>query len=282
MLKFLIVIGSLTISTIASSQIRSPNAIFNDADALFAQRENNIQAVTSARSKYLEHSNSSDPVILTYVVQQVGRLAHYEGYFLSAARDKTRKARVYKTCFETANLLAPHQADFRTFYTYWRLSCSSLWLKYAKIGDRLGQLGRIKEEFDLLVGDDLEIKSELNIDTRYMGGGITRVLAGVYGNSLSNLVRSSLPDRPKALEMANRSLAARPFPGTTIWGTDVYRNYTQKVEIYIGLEDQQSADELIEDTVEEIQELEEDGELPVGLEPESIGEIDELLNLHSK
>ena len=59
MLKFLIVIGSLTISTIASSQIRSPNAIFNDADALFAQRENNIQAVTSARSKYLEHSNSS-------------------------------------------------------------------------------------------------------------------------------------------------------------------------------------------------------------------------------
>jgi tetratricopeptide (TPR) repeat protein len=258
-------------SSLALGQIRTPSAIFQNADNLFKQRDNNLKAVTDARNAYLQIYANARGMDLVYAVQQLGRLAQYEGMYLVPTRDRARKARIFDQCREWTDALA-NDETLVTYYVYWRMACSSLFMKYATLTQRLGAIGELRTRFDEVVGEDLEIRPEINVDPRYMGGGIFRVLAGIYVNTSGNMLRDTLPDEEKAFTMVSRALAAHPYPGTQLWGTDFYTNYTSKAQVLEALGQIADAELLLEEAIEEIQERIDDDDLPEGLEPETKGE----------
>jgi hypothetical protein len=254
---------------------------YDEADRLFATRDGGSPAVAQARAAYKAALTGRTGEDLVYGVQQVGRLAVYEGQYLLGAdnQNKARKAEIYQDCRATAELLRDDAAH-RTEHAYWRTACTSLWMKFASVLDRLSELPRVKADFNELVGPDLEVKAELGIDQRYQSGGLERVLAAIYANSLSSMIRDTLPNPAKSLEMADRALSESPFPGDSASGADYYRNHRQRADSLVALARAAEARSFLADAIAEIDERATDGDLPVGLETETLAVRDELHRLH--
>ena len=134
-------------------------------------------------------------------------------------------------------------------------------------------LSSIKTYFNNIIDANLEVKPELNIDARYQGGGMNRVLSAIYSNQLSSLIRDGLPNGAKSLEMADRALRSAAFPGDPNAGADYYRNYRHKVEALNFLHREAEGQTLLASTIQEIEERQTDNDLPQGIEPETKGEI---------
>ena len=247
--------------------------VFDQADALFANRANGLAAVAAARAEYVRLSSGATGSNLAYVVQQIGRLAIYEGLYLlpNTSAQNARRTAIFNECRQLAGRLAD-QAPYVNQYSYWRATCNGLWIKYAPIQDRLFQVPEIKRNFNQLAGDDLEIKPELGIDQRYQSGGLPRTLAGIYSHGLSSLLRDGLPNQDKALVMIDRAMRSQAFPGDSTRGDSFYSNHRIKAEVLVAREDQAGARALLEQAIEEINELEAGGDLPAGIEPETLGE----------
>ncbi len=249
-------------------------SVFDAADSLFAQREGSAANVASARAEYLRLIPSQTGAQLAYAVQQVGLLAIYEGTYLIPDSDATnaRKTQLFNECRQTAAKLQGDAAQ-KTVYSFWRLSCTALWLRYATTVQRLVELSAIKTYFNDLVGPDLEIKAAHNLDMRYQGGGLARSLSGVYSNQLASLIRDGLPNGDKALEMAERAIASRAYPGDTNTGADYYRNYRHKAESLNFLGRTTEAQTVLEGAISEVEERQTGDDLPVGIQPETKGEL---------
>lgn len=260
------------------AQMRPPSTAFKEADELFAERLDGLQAVNKARSAYEAIYRDATDGDLAYAVQQLGRLAIYEGTHLISESDRRRKARVFDQCRTMVLPLEEFEAH-ATIYVFWRMTCSSLFMQYASIPQRLGAIRGVRKQFNRVVDDDLEIKPELNLDPRYMGGGIYRILAGIYSNETANMVRSSLPDHEKSFAMIARALASQPFPGSPLWGSDFYSNYTYKARTLGIMGRASEKKETLDSAIEEIQERIEDEDLPQGFEPETIAELSVMREL---
>ena len=249
--------------------------IYDAADALFAAREGGEADVAAARTAYQEAlSSATSSEDKAYGVQQLGRLAVYEGVYLLPDLDanKVRKAGIFDACRRTTLLIAS-EVVVRSVFTYWQMACTAQWMKYATVADRLAQLGDIRRNFDEVVDDDLEIRADAGIDGRYYGGGIYRVLAGIYSNVLASLMRDGLPRGDKAQMMIDRALAARAYPGDDNAGADYYMNYRHKVEVLQFNGQAQEAERVRTTAIDELEELLAGDGLPSGLEPESRGEL---------
>ncbi len=255
--------------------------VFNQADALFAQRDNNAANVAAARAEYLRILPTVSGADLAYAVQQIGMLATYEGTYLipDATANYARKAQIFDECRKTAAKLEG-QADQITVHAFWRISCTALWLKYASTIQRLAELSAIKTYFNNLVDANLEIKPELNIDLRYQGGGMNRALSAIYSNPLASLIRDGLPNGAKALDMADRALRSRAFPGDPNQGADYYRNYRHKAEALNLLHREPEGQMLLASTITEITERQTDNDLPANIEPETKGELAVMQTMH--
>jgi hypothetical protein len=248
--------------------------VFDEADALFEQRETGGTAtVAAARAEYLRIAENATGASLAHAVQQIGKLAIFEGLYLlpNTSAQRARRAAIFNECRALAQRLDGNDT-YITQYAYWRATCNALWVKDATLTDRLAQIGEIKRNFNRLVGDDLEVRPELGIDLRYQGGGLPRTLAGIYTNSLSSLLRDGLPNQDKAVAMSDRALRSQAFPGDANGGLSFYSNHRIKAEALIGKGDRTGARALLEQTIEEIDELEAEDELPAGIEPEARGE----------
>lgn len=264
--------ASIFISLASSGNAQA--GVFDTADGLFRTREANAANVQSARAEYVRLLPTVSGTDLAYAVQQIGLLATYEGSYLIPDSDGTnaRKAQIFNECRQAAARLAS-DASQKTVYAYWRMSCTALWLKYATTVQRLAELSQIKAYFDDLVGPDLEVKPAHNLDMRYQGGGMSRALSAVYSNQLSSLIREGLPNGAKALEMADRAIASRAFPGDVNTGADYYRNYRHKAEALNFLGRTADAQTVLGDAIAEVEERQAEGDLPRGIEPESKGEL---------
>jgi hypothetical protein len=146
-------------------------------------------------------------------------------------------------------------------------------MEFATVSDRLAQLADTKAYFDKIVDDDLEVNPALGLDLRYQGGGIQRVLAAIYANQMSSMMRNTLPNGQKGLEMANDALAAAAYPGDANAGSDYYRNYRHKAMVLQFLGQNADAAAVLSGAIQEIQERETDGALPPGMEPETKAEL---------
>lgn len=257
--------------------------LFDQADHFFELRESSLENIAAARAEYLRLAPSLADADLAYAVQQIGKLAVYEGTYLipDAPENAPRKAQIFDQCREIAGKLkaVPTQV---TVYTFWRLSCSALWMRHATVINRLAKIAEVKAEFDELIDVQFEVKAERNIDLRYQGGGINRVLSGIYGDTLSALIRTGLPNGAKALDMAERSLRARGFPGDVNQGTDYYSNHHYKASALIVLRRDAEAQVGLGAAIAEIEERSADGDLPVGMIPETKGELLLLKSMHHR
>lgn len=260
--------AALSTTTIAQA------GVFDTADRLFTQREGSLTNAQAARAEYVRLLPTLAGTQLTYAVQQIGLLATYEGSYLVPETDanNARKAQIFNECRQAAAKLQP-DASQKTAYAFWRLSCTALWLRYASTVQRLAELSSIKAYFDDLVGPDLEIKPAHNLDLRYQGGGLLRALSAIYSNQLASLIRDGLPNGAKALEMADRAIASRAFPGDANTGADYYRNYRHKAEALNFLNRPSEAQAVLADAIAEIEERQSDSDLPVGIQPETKGEL---------
>lgn len=255
-------------------------SVFDQADQLFAQREGSTANVAAARAEYTRLVPSLGETDLAYAVQQLGKLALYEGIYLIAdvPANNARKAKIFDDCRKVAAKLKNFPSQVTT-YSYWRLSCTAHWIRTTTVIDRLAGIAEVKREFNDLVDDQLEVKADQGIDLRYQGGGINRVLAGIYGDPLSSLIRSGLPDGTKAIDMADRAIRARGFPGDVNQGTDYYSNHRYKAN---ALKTQRRSNEALQElnaAVAEIEERNADSDLPVGIEAETKAEMTLMQNM---
>jgi hypothetical protein len=270
---------SILLGTSAVAGMQSPDSIFDHADSLFTQRGNNRPKIAEARAAYLALVTDDMPIEnRVYAVQQVGWLAHYEGTYLIPSNRKKEIAAVFNECYELASTIG-ESLEYKTMNVFWALSCRSLWMQVATLSQQLAALKSMKHELGLIIDDDLEVHTHLNVDTRYMGGGVSRVLSGIFRTDQASMIRNTLPNKPFSLEMVARALSARPYPGTNMWGIEFYKNYTYKATSLISLGEDESAEELLEDIIEEVEERIEDEDLPESLEPETLGELEKMRDL---
>lgn len=255
-------------------------SVFDAADHLFAARDGSVANCEAGIAEYQKVLSGAAAGDQAYAVQQIGRLVSYEAEYLLPRDDSanSRRAALYDHCRQATTTLV-NQPAYQAQYVYWRMACSANWLKNASTSERLAQLGGIRSDFDRAVGGDLEPKQDVGLDLRYEGGGVERVLAAIYANPLATLVRISLPNGNKALEMANRALASRPYPGDVNGGSEYYRNYRQKAEALNYLQRRTEAQQVLQAAIDEITERQGDNSLPVGLEPETRGELEVLRSM---
>jgi hypothetical protein len=248
--------------------------VFDQADALFAQREGSSANVHAARADYEQIASAATGDDLAYCVQQIGRLAVYEGDYLLPADSGNDAARasLFDECRTYAKKLEGDQSHVNA-YAFWRMACTAQWMQYATVADRLAQLSDTKAYFDKVVTDSLDIDAALGLDLSYQGGGMQRTLTAIYANQLSSLMRSTLPDGQKALAMANAALADPAYAGDPNAGADYYRNYRHKAIALAFLGDKADEASTLSDAIAEIQARASDDALPPGMEPETRAEL---------
>jgi hypothetical protein len=255
---------------------------FDQADALFAQRENNLAKIADARAAYkavLGKSVGSDAV---YAVQQLGKLSYYEGELLtSLERNPARRTEIFADCRRVVEKIATERAAVSEYH-FWKLLCTAFWVQSAPLLSRLGEIGSIKRYFDSVVGDDLEPRPELGMDARYMYAGMNRVLAGIYREDLSSMVRSGLPNSSKALELADRALATEAGPGQEVGGDMYYSNHRGRGEVLIQDGRADEAKAFLTQVVEDATALLEANQIPADIIPETKAEIARMRALASR
>jgi len=262
--------------------VQASAGVFDQADALFAQRENNLSKIAEARAAYkavLGKSAGSDAV---YAVQQLGKLAYYEGELLtSLERDPQRRTEIFADCRRFVEKISGERSAVSEYH-FWKLLCTAFWVQSAPLLSRLGEIGGIKRYFDTVVGDDLEPRPELGMDARYMYAGFNRVLAGIYREDLSSMVRSGLPNRNKALELADRALATEAAPGQEVGGDMYYSNHRGRGEVLIQDGRADEAKAFLNQTIEDATALLEANQIPADILPETKAEVARMKALASR
>lgn len=207
---------------------------WEDAEALFSQREDGQARIAEARTKYLELlSASTTPSEKILAVSQLGRLAVYEGEILLPKTDVEGRKKVFSQCFcanpkvsynplpqpscespgfvdaiSPANLGESHPA-----FHYFRSVCTAYWGEVAGPLEKLAYVAWLKEDF----------AAGQMLDTRFEGGGIQRVAAGVYVNPKAAAVQLYNPEQ--ALALATKALQSSAYPGDSSSGSEYYENH---------------------------------------------------------
>src|SRR5690606_37194782 len=106
------------------------------------------------------------------------------------------------------------------------------------------------------------------LDTRFEGGGLHRLAAGVYSNPQARLLGLYQPDY--AFEEIQKALRAEAYPGDPSSGALYYDNWQGMIQVMRELEETDEAIAVMEDTIAELQERIADESLPQGREAEAI------------
>lgn len=273
----LVVLAALVFSAVLGASAQA--GVFDEADALFAERENNVEKIAAARSAYKTALRTVDGADRIYAIEQLGRLAFYEGEHLNDLdRGARRRTEIFADCREFVEAIA-NVPEAVTQYHFWKLQCTAFWVQSAPLLSRLAQIGSIKRYFNSIVGDNLEPRPEVGIDTRYQGGGIYRVIAGIIKDDLSSLIRDDLPNRAKAMDLADMAMASQAYPGDPNAGDAYYSNFRGRGDLLIKLGRNDEAREWLNRYIAEIDELIAANELPAGMEVETKAEQNTMKRL---
>ncbi len=166
-------------------------ADFSKADALFAQRENNLSVIHQARALYeniLYHTG--DRVEQLNAMDQLGRLAYYEGELLTPMEDKKTRMAIFTKTQEYAEAVGS---------AYWKALGLALWSQSAGMVAGWWYLDDFKAAFKRALVEDVHTDD----------GGIFRLLAALYVQSVV-LEIYGLYNPRLALEYANRAVELGP------------------------------------------------------------------------
>ena len=222
---------------------------FSRADSLFESRENNLQAISQARSLYQQAlKNASGKDDLIYAVDHLGKLAFYEGELLTPESNSSKRVEIFLQCQEDVKSIHPDKVGKTGAYYYWNAACLGLWVKSASSFSALWRLSEVKAAFGAL----------LENATDYASGGGYRILGGVGAKSQARVF--GLYDPAKALEYINKAIELGP---------QYYNVYIIKAEVLNVLGRSSEAKQLLLSTKQDLEAKAARGQLPQGLEAES-------------
>lgn len=223
------------------------------ADASFNQRENNRPAIAAARAGYRQALQGGSAEERRYAAGRIGRLAYFEGDLMTPEKDDGARKQIFGDCLNDIESINPAKIGQSIEYYYWKAVCIAFWAKAAGKLAAVGKIGALKEA--LTKAEELD-KTR---DKSYEGGGIYRLLAGIYiGSKFMSLF--GLYDPEAALAKVNKALALCPSH---------YNAYVIKADVLETLGQKSAALSVLEDARRDLRESIAKNKLPVGYEPEA-------------
>jgi len=269
-----------------------------DAQQMFDARAESREKIQTARGMYQDLLKGAvTPAEKIQAVSQLGRLALYEGEITLSDDDVEGRKSIFSQCFcaspkVTYNPLPSPSCESPGFvdaispknlgenhpaFHYFRAMCTAYWGEVAQPMEKLAYVSWLKE--DIAAGQTL--------DTRFEGGGILRVAAGVYVNPKASVVQLYNPEL--AIQMATQALASGPFPGSPSSGIHYYENYAILAKALKQMDadrpDSGFKEKAIAKTTSALKEMDERIEfedLPVGREPEFKWYYSQIKNIYKE
>lgn len=252
--------------------------IWAEADGFYADRKNNRSAIASARSLYKEILVTATGTDALRAASQLGRLAIYEGEMLLPKTASAARKEIFGDCWckqpRVGGLIVPsgscrepgfidsispqNLGEEHPAYYYFFGVCLAYWGEQGSLREKLAFSGDVTRAVD---------KGQA-LDTRFDGGGIHRLAAGVYSNPQADLLGLYQPDY--ALEEIQKALRVAAYPGDPSTGAAYYDNWQGMIQVLRELQEYDEAIAVMEEVLPELQELIEDDALPRGREPEAI------------
>ncbi len=275
-------VSSLILSAAAALVWVAPVAkaanVFADADAAYAQRENNHAQIAAARAAYLNQLNTNPnltKVQKIYAVAQLGRLAVYEGEQLTPASDTATRKQIFSDCWDPSSTAGGYVkyadpavvGDNPVFYFYKGI-CMAYW------GEVVSPILAIPQ---LPVLNDLIAKGKVGSNADFEGGGIWRLAAGVHSNPKAQLIPGAYDIEGAKTETANAlaSPGLKYLSNEQISGAQFYENWRIKGTVFVQAGDNATAREAYQQGIAQAQ-----GDLANGTAPKSrIPESHYMLNL---
>ncbi len=236
---------------------------FSQAEALFAKRGegDRVANVAAARAAYQSAQAQTSGAEKVFAIQRLNRLDFYEALLVN---DKENKKRIFQGCIDRSEALVPNSVEFY----YWKAVCVAEW------SDANGILASLTRSGEV---ESLLLKGRA-IDARLEGGGFDRVLAFVYLKVPAINPFGPTRDLNKALASANAAIASQAYPGeadpTTSTGDYFFNAYDVKAQILRAMGHRDEAITVAKEAISRI----EQGDLPVGREPETLLMLNDLKN----
>ncbi|NDE13402.1 hypothetical protein EBZ80_00525 [bacterium] len=252
-----------------------PASDLASAEELYQRRGEGRETVHQALAAWRKLLKDAKGTDLVHVVHRIASLDVFEGELLLRDDNKSERNPIFGECREVIERIAgvPEAADV---YHYIKIMCSALWVESATPLQLIGIGSYFKQYFNTFVTSDMNLRPDLDADPRMQGGGIYRTIAGIAADPMSNMVHPALPSVDKAIELIDLAIASPNYPGEEYSGAEMYSNYRGKAEILIRAGRRAEARALLEQSIAEIEELAADGELPPGIEPETLAEVGKM------
>lgn len=241
-------------------------ALFKQADSLFANREGSIENTQAARTQYMEIVASGiEGADLVRAVVGAARTIIYEGEALTGMTGeddiKIRKA-LFKDCYDVIlPNISPKNLGFESpAYYYFTASCMAY---YAQVAGTLENLRNVKR-----LNDTLAAGLDVQGGDLYEGGGIKRVKAAVISNPKAKPIPGGLYNPEAALVLINEAIEGAAYPGN-YEGQIFCENYRRKIDVLEELGNIDEAKMVAATAIEEFTFLLELGEIPAILEAET-------------
>lgn len=203
-------IGAASFSVVAKADQ------WTEADALFAEREDDRAKIAQARAKYvaiLDTATAKQDKIRAAV--QIGRLAAYEGEMLLPKSAKAEREEIFGDCWRThLEKISPAAVGEKTpEYYYYKGACLAWWSE---------AVGTARALLNIELAKRI-LSESLALDTRFEGGGAHRLAAGVKSNPAARPL-PGLYDIAEAEEQIYQALDATAYPGDANNGKTYYEN----------------------------------------------------------
>ncbi|NRA63894.1 MAG: hypothetical protein HRU19_05390 [Pseudobacteriovorax sp.] len=254
MIRYLVgaISASLSLGAMANE------AAFEQADALFAERENNIEATQQARDAYLSIAATASSEDLVRAVVGAARTLIYEGEALTGRdsdEDIESRRSIFRSCYtEVMPLINPEALGFESpAYYYFTASCMAY---YAEVSGTLENLRNIRA-----LNEALENGLSLQGGELYEGGGLNRVKAAVKSNPKAKPIPGGLYNPEVALELIEAAIEGEAYPGG-VEGALFCDNFRRKVNVLAELDRSEEALEVAEIAIDEFGFLLELDEIP--------------------
>jgi hypothetical protein len=229
-------------------------ADFSAADAAFALRTE-AASRTSAEQLYAALVPSLTGSDRLYAIEQLARIAYFEGS-IPAESDTTSRKAGFQKCMDYAEQAnASTQGEDTAVYHYWKGSCLASWAKANGVLKSLEKAGEVLGH----------IEKGNAIDPTYEGGGFYRIGSAVY----LNLPAIFGGDLNKALDFSQKAVASPAYSGSLNPDTDTgnyfYLAYLYSAQIAAKKDSKDAAKAIAQKALARIAA----GEIPVGREPET-------------
>ena len=201
--------------------------VFAQADAAYAQRENNHEAIATARADYLAVLNgNSNRAQKIYAATQLGRLAIYEGEQLTPKSDTDTRKAIFSDCWQNwVEKINPSAVGENPAYYYFKGVCIAYW------GEVVSPILAIPK---LPVLNDMIAKGKVGSNADFEGGGIWRLAAGVHSNPKAKPIPGAYQPQAAIEEIAN-ALASQGLKDARanekVTGQKFYENWRGKATV---------------------------------------------------